>query len=175
MEKMIEIIRAIEGIDETGNTKAICNIGILRGSNEDDLEVVKSYNTMDAVVSICTTETWAIVDLCFEDSFDYDLVQITQLCTEYEHLTKSKVCKDGQMLSLVVSLALAGDYETFVIGRNGFWGLIPQEVGGVLSTIRFVFSMHDFGVYEFSEQAVELLIEETIQEIEVSLLEGRDA
>ena len=32
------------------------------------------------------------------------LVQIMQLCTEYELLTKRGVCKDAQMLSLVVAI-----------------------------------------------------------------------
>ena len=39
MEKLIEMIQAVEGVDETGAAKAFCNIGIQRGTSEDDLVV----------------------------------------------------------------------------------------------------------------------------------------
>lgn len=166
MEKLIEMIQAVEGVDETGEAKAFCNIGIQRGTNEDDLVVEADINTMNAVVSLCFTEVWVMVDLCFENRFDYDLIQITQLCTEYVEMVKSEMGKDYKPLSLVVSLAPAGEYDGFIIGTNGFWCLMPREIGGDIDTIRFIFPVQDFGVYELSEEAVEQMVEEVYEELD---------
>lgn len=166
MERLIEIIQAIEGVDEMGAAKAICNVGIQRGTNESDIIVEASCNTMNAVVNICATKLWVMVDLRFENSYEYDLIQITRLCTDYVQMVKNEMGKYNKPLSLVVSLTPVGEYDAFIIGRDGFWSLMPSDIGGEPDTIRFIFMAEDFGAYELSEDAVEQMIGEVCMELE---------
>lgn len=166
MERLIEIIQAIEGVDEMGASKAVCNVSIQRGTNDSDIIVEAGCNTMNAVVSMCAAKVWVMVDLRFENSLDYDLIQITKLCADYVQMVKNEMGKYNKPLSLVVSLTPAGEYDALIIGRDGFWSLIPSEAGGEPDTIRFIFMAEDFGAYELSEDAVEQMIGEVCMELE---------
>ena len=67
---------------------------------------------------------------------------------------------------LVLSICPKGEYEQFIIGRNGFWSLMAESVEKYCDTIRFLFPREQFGVYEFAEETVEQMIAKVTQEID---------
>lgn len=83
MQDELELFEAIEGVDETGSAKAACCVLIQKSGIELEAEAVSSACTMNAVLSICMTDVWTVVDLHFEDRLDYDLLQMSQVCKDY--------------------------------------------------------------------------------------------
>lgn len=164
MENM-DILQKIEGVDEAGEAKAACSVSIHREVPGQEPEIVASAFTMNAVVSICITPVWVVVDLRFSDWLDYDLFQMLQVCVDYMEIVKSDAISGSQLSELVLSIASAGEYEQFVIGRNGFWSLMSDGLEKYCDTLRFIFPRDQFGAYELSEEAVEQMIAEASGEV----------
>lgn len=160
MEKINEIIGRLEGVDDAGEPRAIVNVSVQRGSDEDDLELISSYSTMEAVVSMCVSERWISIDLQFDDPFAYDLVQLAQLCGDYENKEREERDKGFLPLSLVVGVTPTGEYDAFVVGRNAFWCIMPMMPGGEIDTLRFIFQREDLAAYELGEAEIEKMMEE---------------
>ena len=55
----------LEGKDETGATRAVCNVSIRKAVSETEWETVEEKSTLEAMVSICVTAAWVVVDLGF--------------------------------------------------------------------------------------------------------------
>ena len=168
MENM-DILQKIEGMDEAGEAKAICSVSIHREVQGQEPEVVASAFTMNAVVSVCITPVWAVVDLKFSDWMDYDLFQMMQVCMDYMNMVTSDVASGSQFSELVLSIAPAGEYEQFVIGRNGFWSLMSDRLEKYCDTLRFIFPREQFGAYELTEDSVEQMIKEASQEVDAEI------
>ena len=160
------LLKKMEGKDGTGIPNALCNVSIQCSATEQEPEVVDSAFTMDAKITFCITKEWAVVDLCFEDHLSYSLFQVVQTCKRYTEA----VCKEaesGEALPvLVLSMAPLGEYEQFVIGRNGFWSLMARELEDYCDTIRFIFPREQFGIFELEEEAMESMIVDVEKEIE---------
>lgn len=165
MEKL-DILQKIEGVNEAGEAKAACSVGIHREMPGQEPEVVASAFTMNAVVSICITPVWVVVDLRFSDRLDYDLFQMLQVCMDYMEMLKGETVNDSQYPDLVLSIAPVGEYEQFVIGRNGFWSLMSDRLEKYCDTLRFIFPREQFGAYELTKEAVEQMIEEASEEVD---------
>ena len=165
----VEIIKSIEGVDEAGEAKAVCSVSIHKEMPGHEPEVVDSAFTMNAVVSICITPVWAVVDLRFSDRLDYDLFQMLQVCMDYMEMVKSDAADGSRYLELVLSISPAGEYEQFVIGRDGFWSLMSERLEKYCDTLRFIFPREQFGAYELTEEAVEQMIEEASREVDVEI------
>lgn len=159
----MEILQKLEGVDELGEARALCSVSIQKEMSEPEPEGISSAFTKDAVVSFYLTPTWVVVDLKFSDHLDFDLFQMVQVCKEYSEKIKTDA---GLQNDLVLSVCLKGEYEQFIIGRNGFWSLMAESVEKYCDTIRFLFPREQFGVYEFVEEIVEQLIEEITQEVD---------
>lgn len=166
MQDELELMRAVEGVDATGNAKAVCCVLIQKRDTELEPETISSACTMDAVLSSCTTDVWAVVDLQFEEELDYDLLQMTQVCEDYVDLVKERDESDRKQLSLVLSITPVGEYDFFLIGMDGFWSLMAVEPGGECSILRFIFLKERFGAYELSAEVMEQMLEELIQELD---------
>lgn len=163
MMSEVELIQAIEGTDETGAARAACCISVMKNLAEGEPEAVSSEATLDAVVSICLTEKWAVVDLQFPEPLDYDFLQMAQVCKEYEEAMKK--ADENIRYSLVLSLTPAGDYDFFLVGGDGFWSFMANDPVAESDTIRFLFPREQFGAYELEDDAVEEMIEEAMSEI----------
>lgn len=166
MQDELELMRAVEGVDATGNAKAVCCVLIQKRDTDLEPETISSACTMDAVLSICTTDVWAVVDLQFEEELDYDLLQMTQVCEDYVDLVKERDGSDKKQLSLVLSITPVGEYDFFLIGMDGFWSLMPVEPGGECSILWFIFLQERFGAYELSAETIEKMIAEVTEELE---------
>lgn len=169
MENM-DILQKIEGVNEAGEAKAACSVSIHREMQGQEPEVIATAFTMNAVISVCITPMWAVVDLRFSDWMDYDLFQMLQVCKDYMELAKGDAANGSQYPELVLSIAPVGEYEQFVIGRNGFWSLMSEKLEEHCNTLRFVFSRENFGAYELTEDAVEQMIKEASQEVDTDML-----
>ena len=159
----IEILQKLEGMDEMGEARALCSVSIQREMSEPEPEVISSTFTKDAVVSFYLTPSWVAVDLKFSDHLDYDLFQMVQVCKDYSDRVRAD---DGPQNDLVLSVCPKGEYEQFIIGRNGFWSLMAESVEKHCDTIRFLFQREQFGVYELAEESAEQLIVEATEELE---------
>ena len=151
----MEILQKLEGVDELGEAKALCSVSIQRDVPEQEPEVISSAFTKDAVVSFYLTPIWVAIDLKFSDHLDYDLFQMVQVCKDYSDRVRAG---DGLQNDLVLSICPKGEYEQFIIDRNGFWSLMAESVEKYCDTIRFLFPREQFGVYEFAEETVEQMI-----------------
>lgn len=159
----MEILQKLEGVDELGEVKALCSVSIQREMPESEPDVISTAFTKDAVVSFYLAPSWVAVDLRFSDHLDFDLFQMVQVCKEYS----GKIGTDSGLRSdLVLSICPKGEYEQFIIGRNGFWCLMAESVEKRCDTIRFLFPREQFGVYEFTVETVEQLIVEVTQEMD---------
>jgi len=162
----MEILQRLEGVDELGEAKALCSVSIQREVHEQEPEVISSVFTKDVVVSFFLTPIWVAIDLKFSDHLDYDLFQMVQVCKDYS----DSMCTDTALQSdLVLSICPKGEYEQFIIGRNGFWSLMAESVEKYCDRIRFLFPREQFGVYEFTEETVEQLIVEATEELDVKI------
>lgn len=157
-------------MNEAGEARAACSVSVHRETQGQEPEVIASAFTMNAVISVCITPMWAVVDLRFLDWMDYDLFQMLQVCTDYVELTKSDAGNGSQYPELVLSIAPLGEYEQFVIGRNGFWSLMSEKLEEQCNTLRFIFPREQFGAYELTEDAVEQMIEEASQEVDADMI-----
>ena len=111
------------------------------------------------------TDSWVVIDLEFEDDTDPDLVRMTEVCRAYDermHERCGTIC-EGE--SLVVSVTQLGEYESFLVGIDGAWGLRPAETESGCSVIRFIFEREKTGVYELDEAEMEGMIAEVEEEI----------
>lgn len=165
MQNEMELLKRIEGKDEMGMPKAACSVSVQNEVPEQEPEIMESAFTMDAEVFFHITEVWAVVDIHFENRLNYDLFQFLQICKDYTELVRGNTATDEQPPMLVLSIAPLGEYEQFVIGRNGFWSLMAQELESCCDTIRFIFPRQWFGAYELTEETVEKMIEETEKEV----------
>ena len=164
MQIDMELLKKMEGKDGTGIPNALCNVSIQCSATEQEPEVVDSAFTMDAEITFCITKEWAVVDLCFEDHLSYSLFQVLQTCKRYTEAVRAEA--EDALPVLVLSMASLGEYEQFVIGRNGFWSLMAQELEDYCDTIRFIFPREQFGVFELEEEAVESMIADVEKEME---------
>lgn len=161
----MELIQAIEGVDDTGAARAACCLSVMKNPAMGEPEALHSVATLEAVVSICLTEQWAVVDLQFSEPLDYDLLQIAHVCKEYTDSLKKLDGNGNFSYSLVLSLAPAGDYDIYLVGVDGFWSFMASVPAASCDTIRFLFSRDRFCAYELDANAVEEMIEETGTEI----------
>ena len=157
-QKSLEILQMLEGRDETGAARAVCNVSIRKAVSETEWETVEEKSTLEAVVSVCVTSVWVAVDLEFEDRLDLDYLQMAQVCQEYAKMTR--VGKQDEMMpvGLVLTMAPTGDYDYVLIGRNGFWSLMPERADGYCHMIRFIFLKEQCGIFELTENSVEQMI-----------------
>ena len=79
MQNEMDILKMIEGMDENGIPKAICNISIHRNVQENDSKIIESAFTMDAEVTLYITSVWVVVDLHFVERLPYDLFHMVEL------------------------------------------------------------------------------------------------
>lgn len=158
----MEILQKLEGVDELGEAKALCSVSIQREASEQEPETISAAFTKDAVAIFFITPIWVAIDLKFSDHLDYDLFQMVQVCKDYSDRVRAG---DGPHNDLVLSVCPKGEYEQFIIGRNGFWSLMAESVEKHCDTIRFLFQREQFGVYEFTEETVEQLIVEATEEL----------
>lgn len=165
MQIDMDFLKKMEGKDVTGIPNAICNVSIQSSVQGQEPEVVDSAFTMDAEVAFCITKEWAVVNLCFEDHLSYSLFQVVQTCKRYTEAVRTEAENREALPVLVLSLAPLGEYEQFVIGRNGFWSLMARELEDYCDTIRFIFPREQFGIFELEEEAVESMIADVEKEI----------
>lgn len=152
-----------------GETKAICSVSIQKDRPGQEPEVMGSAFTKDAVLSVCLTPMWTVVDMKFADRLDYDLFQMTQVCMEYSEMIREDNEGNGSQAVLVLSIAPVGEYEQFVIGRNGFWSLMSDGLEKHCDTLRFIFPREQFGAYELTEETVEEMIVEASEEVDAEV------
>lgn len=157
MQIDMELLKKMEGRDETGIPNAVCNVSIQHSVSELDSEVMESAFTMDAEVAFCITKEWAVVDLYFEDHLNYSLFQVVQVCKRYAEEIRTEAQRGEPLPVLVLSMVSLGEYERFVIGRDGFWSLMARELEDYCDTIRFIFPREQFGVYELEVEAVSMI------------------
>ena len=163
-QKGLEILRMLEGRDETGAAKAVCNLSIQQW-NGKEWETVMEKGTLDAVVLVYVTDVWLAVDLKFEDRLDLDYLQMAEVCQEYAEMTRAGEQDEAILVGLVLTMAPTGDYDYVLIGRNGFWSFMPERPDGYCNTIRFIFPREQVGMYELSESGVEQMVAETEKEV----------
>ena len=164
-QKGLEILQMLEGKDETGASRAVCNVSIRKAVSETEWETISEKNTMDAVVSVYATDVWLAVDLEFEDRLDYDYLQMAQVCMDYLDMVRVGEADNGQA-DLVLALTPIGEYDFVLVGRNGFWSFMPERPDGYCNTIRFIFPREQVGMYELSESGVEQMIAEVASGID---------
>lgn len=104
-----DILQKIEGVNEAGEAKAACSVSVHRETQGQEKEVIASAFTMNAVISVCITPMWVVVDLRFSDWMDYDLFQMLQVCTDYMEMAKGDAANCSQYLELVLSIAPMGN------------------------------------------------------------------
>lgn len=165
MQIDMDLLKKMEGKDMGGIPNAVCNVSIQCSATEQEPEVVDSAFTMDAEVAFCITKEWAVVDLCFEDHLSYSLFQVVQTCKRYTEAVRTEAERGEELPALVLSMAPLGEYEQFVIGRNGFWSLMARELEDYCDTIRFIFPREQFGIFELEEETVERMIEDAEKEV----------
>ncbi len=165
-QKGLEVLQMLEGKDETGAARAVCNVSIRKAVSGKEWETIEEKNTMEAVVSVYMTEVWLAVDLEFEDRLDLDYLQMAQVCQEYAKMTRVGK-QDGMMpVGLVLTLVPAGNYDYVLIGRNGLWSYMPDRADGYCHVIRFIFLKEQCGIYELMEDSVEQMIAEVVSDID---------
>lgn len=164
-QKSLEILQMLEGKDETGVARAVCNLNIQQWNGAEWVTITEK-NTRDAVVSVYVTDVWVAVDLEFEGRLDFDYLQMAQVCQEYAEMTR--VGEQDKMLpvGLVLTLAPIGDYDYVLIGRNGFWSFMPDRAEGYCRVIRFIFPKGQCGIYELMENSVEQMIKEAVSDLD---------
>lgn len=161
----MELLQEIEGIDETGEPKGACCVSIHRILLDGEAESIASAATMNAEISVCLTGIFAVIDLRFIDPLDYDLLQMVDTCKTYMEMVRQEWESGRAPFSLVLSVTPLGEYNSFLVGTDGFWSIMPDQVNGECNTLRFIFERERFGVYELSEDAVEDMIEEAEAEL----------
>lgn len=170
MEDMENIYQRVVGTDENGEAKAICCLMIEKrqeGTGAGPVVQELAY-MLDACVAISITCDFAVVDLVFEDNQDYEYLQAGELCRRYSDMADVRCLADhadGE-LSLVLSLVAKGEYEAFVTGLDAAWCFMSRVPEGVCSVIRLIFLREKFGEYEFTNEAMEGMIGEAVEEIE---------
>ena len=167
MEELRDFFRKIEGIDESGEARALSCLMIEK--REGDAPVIRDLVHMqDACVSVSMTSDFAVVDLAFENHIDYEYLQAGELCRGYMAMTDVGMPaeSEGELLSLVLSVVPKGEYDLFLMGMDAAWCFMPKEPDGLCSVIRLIFLREKLGVYEFTEEAVERMIEEVGKELE---------
>ena len=164
-QKGLEILQMLEGRDETGAARAVCNVSIRKAVSETEWETVEEKSTLEAVVSVCVTAVWVAVDLEFEDRLDYDYLQMAQVCMDYSDMVRVGDADNGQA-DLVLALSPIGEYDYALIGRNGFWSLMPERADGYCHMIRFIFLKEQCGIFELTENSVEQMIAEVASGID---------
>lgn len=165
MSELREFMRSVEGTDDMGMKKAACCLTIQGNGSEQGVEAVASVCTLRAALAMYLTDSWVVIDLEFEDDTDPDLVRMMEVCRGYDermHERCGTIC-EGE--SLVVSVTQLGDYESFLVGIDGAWGLRPAETERGCSVIRFIFEREKTGVYELDEAEMEGMIAEVEEEI----------
>lgn len=163
-QKRLEILQMLEGKDEAGAARAVCNVSIRKAVSETEWENVEEKSTLEAVVSVCVTAVWVAVNLEFEDRLDYDYLQMAQVCMDYSDMVRVGEADNGQA-DLVLALTPIGEYDYVLIGRNGFWSFMPERPDGYCNTIRFIFPREQVGMYELSESGVEQMVAEAEKEV----------
>lgn len=170
MEDLRDFFRKIEGIDESGEARALsCLMIEKREGDAGAAPVIRNLVHMqDACVSVSLTSDFAVVDLAFENHIDYEYLQAGELCRGYMAMTDVGMLaeSEGELLSLVLSVAPKGEYDLFLMGMDAAWCFMPKEPDGLCSVIRLIFLREKFGVYEFTEEAVAEMIEEAGKELE---------
>lgn len=162
-QKGLEILQMLEGRDETGAVRAICNLSIQQWSGEEWVTIAER-NTVGAFVSVYATNVWLAVDLEFEDRLDFDYLQMAQVCMDYSDMVRVGEADNGQA-DLMLALTPIGEYDYVLIGRNGFWSFMPERPDGYCNTIRFIIPREQVGMYELSESGVEQMVAEAEKEI----------
>ena len=165
-QKGLEILQMLEGKDETGTSRAVCNVSIRKAVSETEWETAEEKSTLEAVVSVCVTVVWVAVDLEFEDRLDLDYLQMAQVCQDYAEMTRVGVQDEVMPLELVLTLVPAGNYDYVLIGRNGLWSYMPDRADGYCHVIRFIFLKEQCGIYELMEDSVEQMIAEVVSDID---------
>lgn len=117
-----DIIRAIEGIDEDSEVKAICCLMVEKRFGDMELtpEVQKFAYMQNACVRVDLTRDIAVVDLIFRDNTDYDYLWALELCREFTALTDA--CEVSEKRdsdpSLILYVTPKGEDDFFVMGMN---------------------------------------------------------
>ena len=89
-------------------------------------------------------------ELVSEDEQDPDLVRMTEICSAFDERSFAENSL-GERESLVLSVTQPGEYESFLVGLDGTWGLKPAESRVGCRGIRLIFDREKRSLYLVSK------------------------
>ena len=110
------LLRSMEGRDENGRSNAVCGMHIFSVGEEPPVEV-RGYSCIDAEVRFhIVPRGMSEIDFVFSDEEDYDYLQVSDVCREFEERTE-----EGEecLINLVMTPDEGG--ESFVSAMCRVW------------------------------------------------------
>ena len=146
-----DVLMAASGTDVEGTTKSLVVVETKNVDVSTEFETtLKELQLDNPVVKIYRGFATSLVDLVFDDSSDYDYVHLFNMLKEFSSLENS-VSEDvvPTLAVTVIPKEYGGDY--FLAGLHPSWCAMPDEPGGDVNTIRFIFD-NEF-LHTFSSEA----------------------
>lgn len=148
MTKM-EILKAACGVGENGYGKSLIKIETKFIENATGREKVFEEMTLqEPVVNIFGDMRHTKIDLIFESSSTYDLVQLNEMLKRFNKLEYSLLDETVETPSIQVVImpnSLIGQY--FINAFHGSWALTLQQPNRLPDTIRFFFDNDTFNIF----------------------------
>ena len=162
---MNELFEKIEGRDEYGIPKAICNLNILMPDDNGDPDIIRTANTLNGTVALSIIpDGISAVDVVFENETDYDYLQFSTLCEEHFKQVSDAMKNDGIVPSLTLSICPRDDIGEFLQLMNCQWSYIPVSQDGKSSGIRFIAMPDCVFVTEIPDEVFEAVAEDIAAE-----------
>lgn len=154
MQLIDEIIKAATGKDANNKPNAAITISNdAYALDNESTRAISSHSSHKAIINITKIKEHVMVDLVFPSELDPDLKLAWHSLETYEKMIQDLDDDSTEVpfLSLtIVPLIYQSSY--YICGFTPFcWTLQPQKPGGSINTIRIVFEVSDFCLYETDE------------------------
>lgn len=161
-----EFYQTIEGRDESGTPNAMCSVVILEPDDDDDPREIASATTLNGAVYLAIVPGGlSMIDVMFEESTDYDYIQMGGICERYNSIIADANRNGTTIPSLALSVSEQGDFSAFMTCINSAWSYIPTSAEKVCTGIRFIVDTENIHFLEFNPEQVDMLLDELEDEL----------
>ena len=161
-----EFYKRIEGRDDDEAPKAMCSLVIVGPDSNDDPNELGNTTTFNGAVYLAIIPNGlSMIDVIFEDDVDFDYIQMSGLCEQFNKMVMAANANGGEMPSLILTVSEKGELSAIMSCVNCVWSYVPNSPEKICTGLRFIVQTENIHFLEFDDNQVAKVLDEIEEEM----------
>lgn len=153
--------KKIEGVEEDGTSRAMCNLAIVGPDGDDDpIELGTAVALNGAVYLSIIPGGLSMIDVMFEDHTDYDYLKMAGLCDQYNKMVADANANATEVPSLTLVVSEKGELAMMMSCVGCAWSYMATSPDKPCSGLRFIVQTDHIHFLEFNDEQITKILDE---------------